>query len=84
MTDFFRPATTPTARKEHRCIGCYTQIAKGETYHHQTGNYDGRWFVNKLHRECADALSEGSSGWYEFTPGELESPQRSAAIGAAK
>ena len=84
MSDFYNPPTKPTARKEHRCIGCYSQIARGETYHHQTGVYDGHWFVNKLHHECADAMAaESDGGWYEFTPGELDPPPRAAAaIGA--
>jgi len=77
MGDFFRPATNPIARKDHICVGCYTRIVKGEVYNHQTGVYDGRWFANKLHQECADSLSSDSDGgWYEFTPGDLDPPQR--------
>jgi hypothetical protein len=77
VADFFNPATTPAAKKAHQCIGCFHPIAKGEVYHRQTGNYDGRWFVNKLHVECADELSGSNhGGWYEFSPGELEPPER--------
>jgi len=77
MTDHFRPATHPVARRAHRCIGCYAQIPAGERYHMQTGVYDGRWFANKLHTECADALAaDADCGWYEFTPGELVPPVR--------
>lgn len=64
MTDFFRPPTTPTARREHRCV------AVGEKYSRQTGVYDGAWFVNKMHLQCFETLA--TSG--EFTPGELEPP----------
>ncbi len=77
MSDYFRDPTHPVARKQHQCIGCFGVIAKGETYYRQTGFYDGRAFVNKLHHECADALSdEASYGWYEFSPGELDQPER--------
>lgn len=80
MSDFFRPAEHPVARRQHRCVGCYGPIVAGEQYHRQTGVYDGRWFVNKLHSECADALAEEASyGWYEFTPGELDPPERMRA-----
>ena len=77
MSDFFRPATTPVARTQYRCIGCYLAIQAGEKYHRQSGIYDGRWFVNQLHLECAEALIEDSDGHdQEFTPGKLDPPER--------
>lgn len=78
MSDFYRPAETPIARIRHRCIGCFHDIAPGEQYSRQTGVYDGRWFVNKLHRECEDALSKDARAgeWYDFNHGDLEPPER--------
>jgi hypothetical protein len=72
MTDHYHPHTHPTARKQHRCIACYTMIAPGEEYVQQTGYYEGKAFRNRYHAQCWDTLS--AEGTFEFTPGELEAP----------
>lgn len=72
MTDFFRPSTSPKARTQHRCSYCGEPIHQGEVYQRQTGMYDGRWFCNKFHPECADDLD--ASGGGEFLPYSNERP----------
>jgi hypothetical protein len=74
MSDFFRDPTKPVARKQHRCTGCAHPIVAGEQYERQTGVFDGEWFCNTLHLECADTLREYGDG--EFLQGELDPPER--------
>ena len=77
MSDFFREATSPTARVQHLCKYCGEQIEVGEIYKRQTGVYDGRWFINKFHPECFDDLCD--IGESEFLPYENERPKKEAA-----
>jgi hypothetical protein len=71
MPDFNAPHTLRKARKAHRCIYCAEAIDTGTEYAHQTGNYDGRWYANKMHPECFDDLySDG-----EFTPYSNDRPK---------
>ncbi len=62
------------ARKLHQCIACFGSISIGETYVMQSGHYDDRAFRNKFHIECWNFLCQ--EGEFEFTPGELEQPER--------
>ena len=62
------------ARKIHQCVACAYDIAPGETYVVQTGYYEDHMFRNKFHIECWNTLSE--EGEFEFSPGELEPPER--------
>lgn len=66
MSDFYNPHVVRTARKAHKCIYCAEPINAGETYCSQTGNYDGRWYENKMHPECFQELCDDGEG--EFTP----------------
>lgn len=76
MTDFYNEAEFRKARKAHQCIYCAETIAAGEGYCSQTGNYDGRWYENKMHPECfADAFDGGDD---EFTPYSNERPKELA------
>lgn len=75
MSDFYTPATTPVARKAHRCTYCAGPIPVGEKHHKQTGNHDGAWFKNRFHDECWDTLCEEPGG-FEFCPGDGEMPER--------
>ena len=43
----------PRARKDHRCYECGRVIPKGETYHKQTGIFDGDPYTWKAHKQCA-------------------------------
>jgi hypothetical protein len=78
MSDFFREPTKPVARKPHCCTGCAHPIVAGEQYERQTGVYDGEWFCNTLHLECAETLWKlrREYGEGEFLPGELDPPER--------
>ena len=40
----------------------------------QSGHYEDRAFRNKYHTECWDELN--ANGEFEFTPGELDLPER--------
>lgn len=85
MGEYFRPATHPKARKQHRCDACHGPIAVGEQYSRQTGFFAGRAFCNKLHFECADALDDDArelGGAVEFTPGSYDVPERIAGAQA--
>jgi len=74
MGTHFTEPKRPTARKTHQCVACYADIAVGETYVTQSGHFEDRAFRNKYHAECWDALIE--YGDFEFTPGELDPPER--------
>jgi hypothetical protein len=74
MSDFHDTPTYPKARKQHRCAPCSHIIAVGEQYVQQTGFFEGKPYRTKYHQECWDMLSE--EGIFEFTPGELDPPER--------
>lgn len=74
MSDFFNPHEIRRARKAHRCIYCSEEIHVGESYVHQTGVSDGRWYTSKMHQECFQELCD--SGDFEFTPNSNERPQQ--------
>lgn len=74
MSDYFWPATSPKAIKQHRCVFCYYPIEIGEIYKRQTGFYEGKAFTNKFHDECFDVLCDEGEG--EFMPGSAEPPER--------
>lgn len=74
MSDFYRPSVVRKAAKSHRCTYCGERIAVGETYHEQTGVWDGKAFRNKFHVECFEVLCEEGEG--EFTPYSGDPPER--------
>ena len=71
MSDFYNPHEVRKAAKAHRCTYCGEPIAVGEEYVFQKGNYDGRWYENKMHPECFEDMCEGDG---EFTPYSNERP----------
>lgn len=73
MSDFYNPSVSRKARKSHQCTYCAELIAAGEGYVSQKGNYDGRWYENKMHPECFEELCDDGDG--EFTPYSNERPQ---------
>lgn len=64
MSDFYHLHVTKTARKEHRCSYCGEPIPAGDRYVYQTGIYDGRWFVSRMHSECFGDLVESGEDEY--------------------
>lgn len=77
MSDFHDVPTHPKARKTHICIACYYLIQTREIYTKQKGFYEGKAYTSKYHKECYDELSaETKYGAFEFTPGELDPPER--------
>ena len=74
MSDHHRNPTRPKARKPHKCAACWHRIDAGEIYVQQTGFYQGDAYRNRYHVECWDALCD--SRCFEFTPGELDPPER--------
>lgn len=73
MSDFYNPHENRTARKLHKCTYCAEPIAVGEGYVFQKGNYDGRWFENKMHPECFDDMCDSGDG--EYMPYSNERPR---------
>ena len=73
MSDFYNPHENRKARKAHRCTYCAEEITVGEEYVFQKGNYDGRWYENKMHPECFEDMCDGGDG--EFTPYSNERPR---------
>lgn len=71
MSDFYNPYEVRTSRKMHLCMYCAELINVGATYCYQSGNYDGRWYANKMHPECFD---EAYSGDGMFTAYSNERP----------
>lgn len=56
----------PKARKPHRCCECRREIAIGETYSLENGNWEGSW---QKFRTCVDCLSIRNAffcGGYEY------------------
>jgi hypothetical protein len=50
--------TTPTARKDHRCIWCPEMILKGEKHIHEVSTYEGDFQDHRWHPECRKAMME--------------------------
>ena len=71
MSDFYHPQELRKAAKAHRCTYCAEPIVAGDEYVFQKGNYDGRWYENKMHPECFEDMCEGDG---EFTPYSNERP----------
>lgn len=80
MSNHHRAPTTPKARQQHRCVACWQMISAGEKHYHQTGYYEGKAYRNRYHVECWEQLSNGAE--FEFTPGELDPPERLRAAQA--
>ncbi len=55
-------ATTPTARKPHKCFECRGEIAPGEKYHLFTGLWDGKWSSFKTCADCEDLRGDVCDG----------------------
>ena len=60
--------------KPHRCVGCWTQISKGEVHFNYHGRYDGDWQNWRMHKECQESWDVNGCG--EFTPGDFPIPDR--------
>jgi len=61
-------AQTRKAAKAHKCNECYRQIAKGESYRHTHGLYDGYWMQNRVCSHCQVAttwLSDNCGGYMD-------------------
>ena len=80
MSDFYNPHESRLARKAHRCTWCADPINAGDTYAHQTGVFDGRWYTSKMHPECFDDMCEQGDG--EYTPYSNERPKADSHTGA--
>lgn len=80
MSSYFRPDETRKARKLHRCTYCGEEINTGDIYKYQTGIFDGRWFVSKMHPECFEDLCDVGDG--EYTPYSNERPATLAQVTA--
>ncbi len=81
MGNYHRDPQRVVARKPHRCIACSATIPRSELHLVQTGIYDGSAYRSRYHSECWDCLSNehsitGGGGYFEFTPGECEPPER--------
>lgn len=50
----FHSDTKTKARKHHTCGMCGRTIPKGTTYLRQAGVYDGDFYSNKAHEDCAE------------------------------
>ena len=74
MPDFYNNPIERKARVQHTCIYCAEKIEIGETYAYQSGNYDGRWFENKMHVECWGELVSDDD--FEFIPYSNERPRK--------
>ena len=72
MGNFYNAAIVRVARKRHRCAYCGGAILAGDSYSHQKGRWDDRWFDAKMHHECHEDLCE--SGEEEYTPYANERP----------
>ncbi len=64
-------ASTPRARKAHRCCECRGVIPPGEQYHLFTGLWDGRWDAYKTCEDCEklrNKIAQGRRGgeWPAF------------------
>lgn len=60
----FGRSTTPTARKEHKCVWCPENIQPGETYYRFNGKAIGEFQYWAMHIECEEALRE----WQDDIP----------------
>ena len=76
MSDFYNAPENRKARKAHVCTYCAESINAGDAYTHQTGVYDGRWYVSKMHAECFDEFCFDGDG--EYTPYSNERPKVAA------
>jgi len=61
--------STPTAKREHRCIWCGEAIPLGEKYIRQKGRFDGEWQDNPWHDECFEGSNDANGGaCFDFDP----------------
>lgn len=74
MSSFYHPKEYRKAKKYHRCTYCGEAIPAGESYTYQTGVYDGRWFILKMHDECFDGMADTCDD--EYTPYSNDRPAR--------
>jgi hypothetical protein len=79
MSDFFREATTPHARKRYVCEACGWFIPVGEQHYAQTGVYEGLGFSNRFHNECWKSVREDEFAVDGFMTGDYPVPARFAA-----
>lgn len=68
------------ARKRHRCDLCMENIDSGQPYFKRTGiNFDGGFFVMKMHPECHAHEHTVPLDWYEWPDGEAFTRQEAIA-----
>jgi hypothetical protein len=53
--------TTPVARKDHRCLLCGLQIAKGEKHLARRAVFEGEIGTDRMHLECHQVTLD--NGW---------------------
>lgn len=61
-------------RKEYRCEWCWQSIPIGSPCCRHRGITDGRWFVARLHTECADLMADVLEYCETYAPGTGERP----------
>lgn len=71
MSQLYKENIVKSARKNHRCSHCFTNIPKGSRYHTCSGLYDGEFFSAKAHLECHEKYIEfnheaynGNDDWW--------------------
>jgi len=52
----FNNLTSPVARKEHRCVHCWTPIVVGERHKKYAGIWEGDFQDWRVHTDCLPAL----------------------------
>jgi hypothetical protein len=55
--------STPKARKEHKCMSCYTIIRVGEVYSNESYVYDKRVYTWKMCADCLLIINDVYSWW---------------------
>lgn len=58
MSDFWRLETVLRSRKRHRCYECEGLVDIGDPYIRGSGVWEGEFFAQATHFECANAASE--------------------------
>ena len=67
VSDFYNPPKIRTARKPHQCTYCAEAINAGESYTHQTGVYDSKWYEDKMHPECFEEFCYDDGGFTRYS-----------------
>lgn len=54
----FETIKKPVAAKQHKCSLCGGIIKQGEKYLYRAAKYDGEFFTEHLHFDCAEVINE--------------------------